>query len=331
MELTHIWIGLVGLVVILYVVLDGFTLGVSILFPFAKDETERDLMMNTIAPVWDANQTWIVFGGGALFAAFPMIYTVMFSALYIPLLTFLFGLIFRGVAFEFRANSTKKQQWNTAFFWGGITATFGQGVTLAAYISGIEVQNGQFAGGAFDWFTPFTIFVGLALIIGYVLLGSTYLIIKTNGKVQKRAYAQATAAAWGVAACMIVVSFWTPAVDPQIPVRWFSEPRIYFIWIFPLLGVCAFAYLLISLKKRSEIGPFVGSLLLFLSAYLGLQAAMFPYAIPPSVTIYEAASQPKTMMFTLWGVGIVIPVVLAYTIYSYSVFRGKVTAEGGYH
>lgn len=331
MALIHIWISLVGLVVILYVMLDGFTLGVGLLFPGAKDEEERNLMMNTIAPVWDANQTWIVFGGGALFAVFPLIYTVLFSALYIPLLTFLFGLIFRGVAFEFRATSSRKVQWNRAFFWGSLVATFAQGLTLGAYISGIRTVNNRFAGGAFDWLSPFSVTVGAALIAGYILLGSTYLIIKTEGEIQRRAYRQATWAAWIVAGFMLLVSAWTPSVDPAIVERWFSHPRIQFIWFFPVIGSAAFLFLLVSLKRRYEVYPFVASLSLFLSAYLGLEAAIYPMAIPPHMTIYEAAAQTEAMIFTLWGVGIVLPVVLGYTIYSYSVFRGKVTTEEGYH
>ncbi len=331
MELVHIWIGLVGLVIILYVVLDGFTLGIGMLFPIAADERERDVMMNAIAPVWDANQTWIVFGGGALFATFPLIYTVLFSALYVPLLTFIFGLIFRGVAFEFRATSGRKTQWNSSFFWGSMVATFAQGVTLGAYIGGIEVKDGLFAGGAFDWFTPFSITVGFALISGYILLGATYLIIKTEGAVQARAYAQARWAAWVVAGFMAIVSLWTPDVDPAIPARWFSEPRIYFIWIFPLMGLTAFIALHVAISRKREVWPFVFTLLLFLSAYVGLQAALYPYAVLPDITIYEAAAQPKTMIFTLWGVGLILPFVLGYTIYSYSVFRGKVDAGEGYH
>jgi len=332
MDLVHIWLGLVGLVVILYVVLDGFSLGVALLFPTAEDEGERDILMNTIAPVWDANQTWLVFGGGALFAAFPMIYTVLFSSLYIPLLTLVFGLIFRGVAFEFRANSSRKSPWNKAFFFGSLAAVFTQGLVLGGYLSGTKVVEGIFAGGPFDWLNPFSIMVGLALIAGYVLLGSTYLVIKTTGAVQERAYRQAYLSALAVAAFMIVVSIWTPVHDPSIPARWFSPPRIYFIWTFPLLGVVAFFLLLRSLKKRTtELKPFVFSVLLFLSAYLGLQAAIYPYAIPPSVTIYEAASQRETMMFTLWGVAIVLPFVVGYTLYSYWVFRGKVEADAEYH
>ena len=333
MTLIHLWIGLVGLVVMLYVALDGFSLGVAILFPSARKEDEQDILMNAIAPVWDANQTWIVFGGGALFAVFPRIYTVLFSALYIPLLTFVFGLIFRGVSLELRADTNQKTFWNRAFFFGSVIATFAQGITLGAYISGVTTVNGMFAGGAFDWLNPFSVMVGLALIAGYALLGSTYLIMKTTGHVQDRAYRQAFWAALIVAGFMILVSIWTPFHDPEIPARWFSKPRIFFVWLFPLLGLFSFFMLIKSIKQRqkAEVRPFIFSLLLFLSAYLGLQTAIFPYAIPRNITIYEAAAQFETMVFTLWGVAIVIPVVLGYIIYSYWIFRGKVDTSEGYH
>lgn len=331
MDLVHLWLLLAGLVVILYVVLDGFSLGVGLLFPTARNEAERDVMMNSIAPVWDANQTWLVFGGGALFASFPKIYAILFSALYIPLLTLIFGLIFRGVAFEFRATSDRKRPWNRAFFLGSLVAVFTQGLTLGGYLSGTKVVNGHFAGGALDWLNPFSLMVGFALIAGYLLLGSTYLILKTTGPVQERAYRQAYWSALAVAGFMIVVSIWTPLHDPFIPARWLSPPRLYIVWLFPFLGVVAFLFLLTALKVRQELMPFVCSILLFLSGYLGLQTGIYPYAVPPSVTLYEAAAQRQTLIFTLWGVCVVLPAVLAYTVYSYWVFRGKATAEAGYH
>jgi cytochrome d ubiquinol oxidase subunit II len=331
MDLVHLWVCLVGVVIILYVVLDGFSLGVGILFPGAEDEAQRDMMMNTIAPVWDANQTWIVFGGGALFAVFPMVYTVLFPAFYIPLLTLLFGMIFRGVAFDFRAHATNKQGWNRAFFWGSTVAAFFQGVVLGAYISGVRVVDGAFAGSAFDWLHPFSIMVGLALVTGYALLGSTFLLIKTTGAVQERAFRQARMAAFMVAGFMLLVSVWTPLHDPMFPERWFSAPRVYFIWVFPVLGAVSFFLLLRSIGQRREVMPFVCTVLLFLSAYFGLQAAIYPNAILPGVTIYEAASQRETQIFTLIGVGIMLPVIVFYTLYSYWVFRGKVTAGDGYH
>jgi cytochrome bd ubiquinol oxidase subunit II len=331
MDLVHVWLSLVGLVIILYVVLDGFSLGVGMLFPSARNEGERDILMNSIAPVWDANQTWIVFGGGALFASFPIVYSVLFSALYIPLLTFVFGLIFRGVAFEFRINSSSKVVWNRAFFWGSLVAAFAQGLTLGGYLSGTVVINEVFAGGTFDWLNPFSLMVGLALIAGYLLLGSSYLIMKTTAVVQERAYRQALWSGLAVAGFMLVVSIWTPYHDPSIPIRWLSPPRVYFIWIFPLLAVTAFLLLILSIFKKRENLPFLSSVLLFLSGYLGLLAAIYPYALPPSVTINEAAAQRETLVFMLWGVGIILPVVLGYTLYSYWVFQGKVRSEDGYH
>ncbi len=331
MDLIHIWVLLVGLVIILYVILDGFSLGAGILFLSADDDAQRDAIMGSVAPVWDANQTWIVFGGGALFAAFPTTYSVLFSALYIPLLIFLFGLIFRGVAFEFRVNANKKGVWDRAFCWGSTLAAFAQGLTLGAYISGIKTVNGVFAGGAFDWLTPFSVMVGVALVFGYSLLGASMIIMKTEGAVNIRAYEQAFRAALIVAAFMIVVSIWTPLHNPDITERWFSTPRVYFIWIFPILGIFSFVSLLRSLRRRREKSPFFYSVLLFFSAYAGFQAAVYPNAILPDITIQQAAAQKETLLFTLWGVVVVLPVVLGYNIYSYWVFRGKVVQGEGYH
>jgi len=329
-NLIHVWVFLVGLVVILYVLLDGFSLGVGLLFPSAENETEQDVLIGTIAPVWDANQTWIVFGGGALFASFPMIYTVLFSALYIPLFTFLFGLIFRGVAFEFRSHSHKKKIWNHAFFWGSLMAAFAQGMTLGGYISGIQVRDNLFAGGPFDWLTPFSVMTGVALVTGYVLLGATYVVIKTTGPVQARAYRQAFLAACGVALFIATVFIWTPYHNPGIIDAWLSRPRVYVVWIFPVLGMTSFVFLFAHLKKRSETQPFIWSLMVFLSAYLALQSAIFPYAILPGVSVYEAASQSETLSFTLWGVALILPVVLGYIFYSYRVFHGKIAYGEGY-
>lgn len=326
-----LWACLVGLCVIFYVVLDGFSLGVALLFPSTKDEGERDLLMNSIAPVWDANQTWLVLGGGALFVAFPMVYGVLFSALYIPLLTFIFGLIFRGVSFEFRANADRKQPWNRAFFLGSLVAVVAQGLTLGGFLSGTEVAEGQFAGDSLNWLNPFSVMTGIALTAGYILLGSTYLIIKTTGSVQEKAYGQAFWSAFVVLGFQILVTIWTPIHYPSVLSNWFSSPRIYFIWTFPLLGLVAFFGLIRSLKIRRELLPFFCSVVLFLAGYLGLIASIYPYAIPPTITFQEAAAQHKTLRFTLWGVIIVLPLVLAYTIYSYWVFRGKVGKESYYH
>jgi cytochrome d ubiquinol oxidase subunit II len=330
MDLVTVWACLVALTILLYVVLDGFSLGIALLFPITKNEKERNILINSVAPVWDANQTWLVFGGGALLVAFPMVYGVLFSGLYIPLLTLIFGLIFRGVTFEFRANATRKGPWDKSFFLGSLVAVLAQGLTLGGFLSGTKVIEGRFAGGPFDWLNPFSVVVGIALITGYILLGSTYLIIKTTGTVQDRAYRQAFWSGLIVLGFQILVTFWTPIHYPSVLTRWFSTPRIYFIWTFPLLGLAAFYGLIKSLKARREIMPFLSSTVLFLAGYLGLIASIYPYAIPPSITFQQASSQYETLRFTLWGVIFVLPVVLAYIIYSYTVFHGKVGEEGFY-
>jgi cytochrome bd ubiquinol oxidase subunit II len=330
MDLIHVWAGLVGLAMILYVVLDGISLGVGLLFPSAADEKERRTLMNSIAPVWDANQTWLLFGGGAIFAAFPVVYGVLSSALYIPLIAFLCGLIFRGVTFEFRAEAARKEPWNKAFFLGSLVAVLSQGFTLGGLLTGVQVKGDHFAGGALDWVNPFSIMVGLALIPGYIMLGSTYLLVKTEGPVQERAYKQALWSGLGVFFFMAVVTVWTPFHYPLVWKHWFNPPRIYFVWAFPLLGLIASFLLVSSLKSRKETKPLLCSVGLFLSGYLGLITSLYPYAIPPSVTLQEAAAQRETLVFTLWGTAIVLPVVIGYMIYSYSVFRGKVTQEEFY-
>jgi cytochrome d ubiquinol oxidase subunit II len=330
MNLVIIWAGLVGIVMILYIILDGISLGVGLLFPRARNENERNQMMGSIAPVWDANQTWLVFGGGAIFAAFPVLYGVLSSGLYIPLFAFICGLIFRGVAFEFRAEATRKGPWNKAFFLGSLVAVLSQGFTLGGILTGIRVEGSHFAGNPLDWLNPFSLMVGIALIPGYLMLGSTYLIIKTTGPVQERAYKEAAASGLAVLGFMAVVTVWTPFHYPLVWTHWFSPPRIYFVWAFPLMGLIASYNLMWGLKARREILPFVCSILLFLSGYLGLATSLYPYAIPPTVTIQDAASQMETMRFVLWGAVFVLPFVLAYLIYSYWVFRGKVSEEKYY-
>jgi cytochrome d ubiquinol oxidase subunit II len=319
-----IWACLIALAFILYIVMDGFGLGVGILFPTARDEEERDQLMNSIAPIWDANQTWLVLGAGAVFVAFPVAYGVLFSALYIPLLTFVFGLIFRGVAFEFRATASRKRPWNRAFFLGSLVAAMAQGLTLGGIVSGTKVLGGRFAGGPLDWLNPFSVAVGIALIFGYILIASTYLILKTAGAVQERAYGRALWSSIIVLAFMILITFWTPIHYSPVLKFWFHPPRIYFIWSFPVTGLIAFYVLFKSLKARREVSPFFCTVVFFLSGYLGLIASLYPYAVPPNVTFHEAAAQRETLHFTLWGVAITLPVVLGYTIYTYAIFRGKV-------
>lgn len=331
MDLVTVWAILVALVMILYVVLDGIGLGVGMLFPTAKGEAEKDVLMGTIAPVWDANQTWLVFGGGAIFACFPKVYGILCSALYIPLMSFLAGLIFRGVAFEFRANAMKKKFWNNVFFAGSLVAVLSQGFTLGGILTGISVEEGHFSGRPLDWLNPFSLMVGVALVPGYVLLASCYLLIKTTGEVRRRAFEQARLAAWTVMGFMAVVTIWTPVHYPHVLKNWFAPPRIFFVWAFPAFGFICFLVLLRALSKQKELTPIMCAIGIFLSGYLGLVTSLYPYAIPTSVTIWEAAAQRETLVFVLYGTCLVLPVVLGYLIYSYAVFRGKVTSEGYGH
>ncbi len=291
MDIVPIWIALLGLTVILYVILDGFGLGIALLFPFTHDEDERDALMDTIAPVWDANQTWLVFGGGTLFVAFPLMYGVLSSALYIPLFALLYGLIFRGISFEFRIHAARKHIWDRAFFLGSLVAVAAQGLILGGVLTGIKVAGGSFAGGSFDWLNTFSIAAAIGLIAGYVLLASTYLIIKTTGVIQDRAYGKALRASVVVLIFQILMIIWTPFHYPRAMTNWLSSPRIYFIWAFPALGLLAFYGIIKSLRARREILPFVFSVVFFFAGYLGLFASIYPHAVPPSMTFYDAAAQ----------------------------------------
>lgn len=331
MDIVDIWVALLGLAILLYVILDGFGLGMALLFPFTKHEDERDQLIESIAPVWDANQTWLVFGGGGLFVAFPLIYGVLLSALYIPLFTLLYGLIFRGVSFEFRANAVRKRTWDRAFFLGGLTAVVAQGLTLGGVLSGIKTTGNNFSGGPLDWLTPFSITAAIGLIAGYILLASTYLIIKTSGPVQDRAFRRALRSAVAVLILQILMIVWTPFLYPRAMINWLSEPRIYFIWLFPALSLFSFVGIVRTVRARREMAPFVWSVVFFFAGYLGLFASLYPDAVPPYITFHAAAAERETLQFTLWGAAFILPVVLAYTIYSYMVFRGKVGADRYYH
>ncbi len=330
MDLVNIWIALLGLALILYVILDGFGLGIGLLFPFTKSEEERNTLMNSIAPVWDANQTWLVFSGGGLFVAFPMMYAVLFSALYVPLFTFLYGLIFRGVSFEFRSNASRKSRWDRAFFLGSLTAVVSQGLTLGGILSGIRVAESSFSGGSLDWLNLFSICAATGLIAGYVLLASTYLILKTTGRVQERAFHQAFWSACVVLIFQIVMIVWTPFHYPMVLSNWLSLPRIYFLWLLPALSVLSFYGIIKSIRVRRERMPFIFSVSFFFAGYISLFASVYPYAIPPDVTFVDAAAQIKTLEFTLWGAAIILPIVIGYTVYSYIIFSGKVGSQA-YH
>jgi cytochrome bd ubiquinol oxidase subunit II len=328
-DLTLIWAGIIGFGIMMYVLMDGFDLGQGILFPFAPDEHTRDVMMNSVAPVWDGNETWLVLGGAGLLAAFPLVYAVFLPALYIGVFLLLAGLIFRGVAFEFRFKAkTSKYLWNWAFASGSTVAAFAQGAVVGAYIQGFKTENFVYVGGALDWLTPFTVLTGAGLVAGYALLGSTWLIMKSEGDVQAWAYKLTPRLLASVLFVFAVVSIYTPYVDPLVKSRWFDSLSL--IWVLPVLAMyCAFI-IFRSVQKRDEGLPFVATMGLFAFSYLGLLASKWPYIVPPDYTIYDAASAPESQLFLLLGFLFVIPIVLAYTAWTYWVFRGKVKSTG-YH
>jgi len=332
-DLSLIWAVIIAFGVMMYVVMDGFDLGIGILFPFVKSAGERDVMMNTVAPVWDGNETWLVLGGAALFGAFPLAYAVVLSALYLPLIFMLLGLIFRGVAFEFRfkAKAAKRHIWDKAFIGGSLTATFFQGVTLGAYIDGFEVVDRVYVGGALDWLTPFSLFCGLALIAAYALLGCTWLIMKTEGRLQLQMHDMARPLVFVLLGVTGIVSLWTPLAHADIAERWFSLPNIFWFMPVPLLVLLCTWALLRAVARNANYSPFLLTLTLIFLGYSGLGISLWPNIIPPSISIWEAAAPPQSQGFILVGALFIIPFILMYTAWSYYVFRGKVTEEDGYH
>jgi len=329
--LGNIWFFLIGLMLALYVLLDGFDLGVGVLSLFAGDEDHRGIMMASLGSVWDANETWLVLLGGALFGAFPLVYGVALHALYIPIMLMLFGLIFRGVAFEFHEYAHRKRLWGVAFGAGSTLAAVSQGLALGAVIQGIEVNDGRFVGGVWDWLSPFSLVVGVGVLSGYTLLGATYLIMKTEGDIQERSYRRARVAAWLMLAVAIVVTVTTPFLHARVAARWFSFPAFYYITALPVSAAVTFLMLLRSLRRRMESAPFVWSLAIFVLSFAGLAISLYPSLLPPSVTIENAAASPKTLVFMLTGIGMLLPVMLIYNGYQYLVFRGKVSQRGYGH
>ena len=329
--LPLVWAAIIGTAVVLYVILDGFDLGIGMLFPFAKDDKERDQMMASIAPFWDGNETWLVMGGVGLLVAFPPAYAVVMPALYLPVIVMLLALVFRGVAFEFREIGANKAMWNAAFAGGSTLAGFAQGVILGGLIQGIAIKDGQFAGGTFDWATPFAFVCGLGVSFGYGLLGATWLIMKTTGPVAERARAHAIGLLYAVLAFMAIVSLWTPLEFPRIRERWFSLPNFLFLWPVPLLtALVAFAGWR-SLRRDGDALPFIATIGLFLMGFLGLVISSFPYLVPPSLDIWQAAAAPASQSFMLAGTLVLLPLILSYTAYVYWLFRGKIGPGESYH
>jgi cytochrome d ubiquinol oxidase subunit II len=324
--LPQVWFFILALFLLLYVMLDGFDLGVGILSITASSEERRGILMTSLSNVWDANETWLVLMGGALFGAFPLAYGTILNALYIPILTMVFGFIFRAVAFEFREHADRKFFWNFAFGIGSFTAALGQGFSLGAVLGGIPVDAaGHFTGGPFDWLTWPSLLVALTLIQGYVLIGSTYLVMKTEGELQKTHYRTATIAAITTLIGAVLITIATPLLSDFARDRLFQAPFIYIFAAIPLIGIGFVALLLRSLQRKEERSPFIWTILIFLLTFAGLALIVFPYIIPTQVTIYDAAASSSSLVFMIIFIGFLIPIMLFYNIFQYVVFRGKVT------
>src|SRR5215212_6968464 len=322
MDLTVIWAFIIAFGIAAYVVMDGFDLGIGILFPFFRVGKERDQAMNAIAPVWDGNETWLVLGGGGLLAAFPLAYAVILPALYAPLIAMLLGLVFRGVAFEFRwRDSSHRRWWDAGFFTGSLAATFAQGVTLGALIQGISVEQRRYGGGWWEWLTPFSLLTGASLVVGYALLGAGWLIWKTSGPLHDRARRLGRRLLPGLLGAIGLVSLATPFVEPQYFERWFESPGFFVSLPMPLL-VAAAAWLgWRSLGRGPDGAPFLWSLALFALTLIGLGISIWPDIVPGRVTIWDAAAPYSSQLFMLVGALVLIPLILAYTAWSYWVFR----------
>ena len=331
-DLAVIWAFIIAFAVFAYVVMDGFDLGLGILFPFFPKREDRNVMMNSVAPVWDGNETWLVLGGGGLFAAFPLAYSILMPALYVPIIAMLVGLVLRGVAFEFRWRiDAERNLWDFAFAGGSLIAALAQGIALGAILQGVSVSGRAYSGGWWDWLTPFSLLTGAALVVGYGLLGATWLVMKSTGELRERAYA---ASRWLLIATLVAlaaVSAATPFLEAEYWRRWFQWPNVAFTSLVPLAVVIVTVLLLKSLAAKHDYRPFVLSLILFAITYAGLGISMWPHIVPQSVTIWQAAAPEKSQLFMLVGVSVMIPIILIYTAFAYWVFRGKVKADSGYH
>lgn len=321
---------ILAFIILMYVILDGFDLGIGILFPFTSSEDERDTMMNSIAPVWDGNETWLVFGGAMLYGAFPQVYGLLLPILYMPLMLMLIALIFRGVSFEFRFKADKsKALWNWLFAISSIAATFFQGVVLGCFVQGFPINESAMTINNADWLTPFSLLTGIALVCGYAVLGSTWMIMKCEGRLQENMIHYAKGLLVLLSCFLAIVSIWTPLHSQEIFNRWYSFPNILLLSPLPLISLAAIIQLWRSLSARDEFKPFIYSIIIFLCAYAGMALSVYPYLIPHQVTIWEAAAPDSTLIFILVGVAIMLPILLTYTLYAYYLFRGKTT--GHYH
>jgi cytochrome d ubiquinol oxidase subunit II len=333
--LPLVWSALLAVAVAMYVIIDGFDLGVGILFNAAQSESWRDRMMLSVAPIWDGNETWLILGGGGLLAVFSVAYAILLPALYIPVFLMLIALVFRGVAFEFRFKAeTSKRVWDYSFHYGSLVATFAQGMVLGAFVQGFRVEGGRFAGGTWDWLTPFSMATGVGLVMGYGLLGATWCVMKTTGELEIWARRRALGFLIGTIGMMGVVSLWVPFLGLDIERRWFSWPNVAYLAPVPIVTALIAFWLYRALEEGRHIRPFLLTIALFLLGFLGLAISLFPYIVPPNITIWQASNTPESQMFALVGYAVVMPLTFIYTAYAYYVFRGKVAEHveaSGYH
>lgn len=332
LDLVPLWTVILGLGVCFYVILDGFDLGVGILYGFAPDTQSRNLVMNSIAPIWDGNETWLVLGGVGLLAAFPLAFAIIIPAVYFPILVMLLALVFRGVAFEFRLRDAEHRTfWDHGFCYGSAVATFSQGLVLGSFIQGFEVEGRHFTGSSWDFLTPFSVLAGVALLFGYSLLGAGWLVLKTEGELQSWARSLGRWCLVGVVLAVGIVSIWTPVMNAGIAARWFSWPNIAFFSPVPVITALLAITAWRSLNRQTEIAPFASAIGLFLMAYLGIAISLWPMIVPYHYSLWQAASAESTQAFLAVGTLTLLPVILMYTAWSYWVFRGKVRADIGYH
>ncbi|HET7850621.1 MAG TPA: cytochrome d ubiquinol oxidase subunit II [Pseudolabrys sp.] len=332
LDLVPLWTALLALAVFYYVVFDGFDLGVGILYGFAPDDDARGIVMNSIAPIWDGNETWLIFGGLGLLAAFPLAFAIIIPAVYFPILIMLLALVFRGVAFEFRfKHRGLRRFWDRAFAGGSMLATFAQGVVLGSFIQGFKVDGRHFTGTSFDWITPFALLTGVALIFGYALLGAGWLVLKTEGALQDWARRSGRICLIAVLIAIVAVSIWTPLVNADIARRWFSWPNIGLLSPVPIITAAIAAGEWYALVRRHELTPFLGAIGLFLMSFVGIAISLWPMVVPFHYSLWEAASSGSTQAFLLIGTLFLLPIILMYTAWSYWVFRGKVRSDVGYH
>ena len=332
LSFVPVWTVILGVGIFLYVLLDGFDLGVGMLYGFMPDTRSRNILMNAIAPIWDGNETWLVLGGLALLAAFPLAFAIIIPALYFPILLMLLALVFRGVAFEFRfREAARRTFWDQGFFCGSVIATFAQGMMLGAFIQGFKVAGRVFAGGPFDFLTPFSILTGIALVFGYALLGAGWLVLKTEGDIQERARRHGRICLAGVLVGILAVSIWTPLMSDEVSSRWFSWPNILILSPVPIATALVAVGTWRAVNGVSQAGTFIGAAGLFALSYAGITISIWPMVVPHHFTFDQAASSPSTQAFLLVGTLFLLPIILVYSSWSYWVFRGKVRADVGYH